>query len=463
MAIIPRLTVDGFDASDRLISCHAEMTSNARKDPGKYDLVLSNIGGVFYGAFSPTITSNVLGPDEVELYPKRRVDLKIWNVKKNCKTEQGVTQQIFTGDIQRAECDEFYCRIEGSCTQGGWSTAMIEDEDWNGDDITTIVNALLDRVGFPGVRHIVVPSESEQPPEMNPNANRVQMDFDTAMNIVAQWAQCIYFFDEADEFWFIPPQPMNGAIVDLDGKVLRGTMSRTAVGYCTAVRVFGGSNEPTAYSPASEVPSHEDIVVTVKADPTIIAQYGVLWAPALFYPSTDIDELERIGKNLLAWYDQYRDVPTVKAVGVAPGVMSLVSYSAWNNNPPPTNCPKIPRIHIEGPTTGIVTRRVIDISVENGYTCTLEVTRNYNMAGTWGGAQGVMPLGTYDDGTVLLTPTDYDHLADEATWTANAAADPDNAVPMYNGQHMMFVTPQEAADPTFTRTGWSPVQRSTEY
>ena len=406
-----------IDASKRLISCHAEMTANNIKDPGKYDLVLSNVGGVFYGAFAPNVTSMVWGQDQIELYPKRRVILQVNNQKRNCKTQQDNIITIFSGDIQKAEVDEMYCRIEGSCSQGGWVSGLVEDEDWFGYTNSQIVNTLLDRFGFTNSRHIHIPGDMNIPPMKNPNANLVNLDLDTALNIVAQWSQCIYFLDEQDELWFIPPTTMRNAVSNLNGKVIRGTMARNGVGYANAVTVFGGAYPDHPYEDGTEPPSHEVIVAHAKADQTLIDQYGMVAAPALYYPDASPEEVKRVAKNLIAWYDQNRDVPQVKVVGVAPGIWTLVQYSPWNDRPPRINCPGDDYIHISGPTTGLISRRVVDISVENGFTCQLEICRNFQEAGTfgWGGVYpaddpGVNPYPgvTIIGDTALLDPSIYD-------------------------------------------------------
>lgn len=451
---VPLLKIDGKDVSRRLISCHAEMTANNIKDPGKYDLVLSNVGGVFYGAFSPTVTSMVWGPGEVELFPKRRVFLQINNRKSNCRRAEDNTITIFSGEIQKVDVDEMYCRIEGSCSQGGWISGLVEDEDWGTPKYTNtqIVNTLLDRFEFGGVRHIFIPEDMNKPPEKNPNNNLVNLDLDTALNIVAQWSQCIYFLDENDEFWFIPPVHMRNAVSDLDGKVLRGSMARNGVGYANAVTVFGGSYFDPAWADGTEPMPHDAIVAHAKADETIIAQYGLVAAPALYYPDASKEDCIRIAKNLIAWYDQNRDVPQVKVVGEAPGIWTLVQYSAWNQKPPRIYCPDTTRPHnktgsdylsVIGPTTGLISRRIVDISVENGFTCTLEICRHFQEAGTWGKG-GVWPssdsaiipypgVTMLADGAVLLEEGLYNVVAEGGIESTAAAEEmPDAAMLVYN-------------------------------
>jgi hypothetical protein len=56
--------------------------------------------------------------------------------------------------------------------------------------------------------------------------------------------------------------------------------------------------------------------------------------------------------------------------------MSKVAYAPWNGSMPPTSC-KGDKQAALGNVYGIVTRRVVDISAETGFTCTLDVTTNF--------------------------------------------------------------------------------------
>ena len=87
MHIQPQVILDGEDVSRYFISCHCEMTANSTKDPGKYDLTLSNAGGRFLGMFALKNIEDVdreqMGlndnPDPVNFHlaPKKKVSLKV--------------------------------------------------------------------------------------------------------------------------------------------------------------------------------------------------------------------------------------------------------------------------------------------------------------------------------------------------------------------------------------------------
>ena len=87
MHIRPILIIDGQDESRYFISCHAEMTGNSTKDPGKFDVLLANPGGRYMGRFAPKNIEeldkeqvkllNTEGPVNFRLAPKKRIGLKV--------------------------------------------------------------------------------------------------------------------------------------------------------------------------------------------------------------------------------------------------------------------------------------------------------------------------------------------------------------------------------------------------
>jgi hypothetical protein len=226
MHIIPKLTIDGKDVSRYFISAHCEQTANSSKDPGKYDLVLANVGGKFAGAFAPRSLEERIQEElgNFKIAPKSRVFLQIITSKSGCEGSTSKTITICSGEIQKAECDELYCKIEGSCSEGGM-TSRINPRIWpTGTPITTIVNDLLDDFGYTGARHILPFKNSTD--DVNPVLDK-GIDFDTAMYTVSCWAESIYFFDEADEFWFCPATDFRG-FSNLTGNILRGSTGDTA-------------------------------------------------------------------------------------------------------------------------------------------------------------------------------------------------------------------------------------------
>jgi len=165
-------------------------------------------------------------------------------------------------------------------------------------------------------------------------------------------------------------------------------------------------------------------------------------------------------------------VPQVKVVGVAPGIWTLVQYSVWNNNAPRINCPGDDYIHIAGPTAGLVSRRVVDISVENGFTCTLEICRNFQEAGTfgWGGVyptddpdvnpyEGVSIIG----GDALVDPSVYDTAyGDGPDYTTAAGETPGSSVLVFSPStgEMLYVSQMERRITYTPGNGWyAPTRR----
>lgn len=404
MAIRPILTIDGVDASKYFLKCHMEQTANQAKDPGKYDLLLANINGWGYGAFGTSAAEqlqNQAAP--TSLYPKIRVFLSVENDRRRCKndgTSTGTPEEItiFRGEIQKAECDEVYVRIEGSCTEGGMSAAVTVDKSWPGGGHSNrdIIKDILEMFGYTGVAHIY--PYNNTPPDHLPKIES-NLDFDTAMNIVClSWAQSIYFFDEDDEFWCVPPVGLRG-ISDLNGVVIRGTSGRSAVGFCTVVRVIGGAPHGTDPEDIASVLKNQQVVeAEARADQEIIDSYGEINAPTVFVPNCDQDECQDIADRLLQWYLQYKDVPQVSIAGEAPGLLSKVKYYPYNKSLPPSSCNNPDYTTATGNVIGLVTRRVVDISAEGGFVCQLDVATNFLDAGVidYSGATGI-----YDDPKVV--------------------------------------------------------------
>lgn len=206
------------------------MTGNSSKDPGKYDLVLANPGGRFMGSFAPK-TIEQLDKEQMELLneegavnfrlaPKKKVSLKVTVSGKGCESGSR-TITIFSGEIQKAEAGETHLKIEGSCTEGGM-TARINPRIWEtGTPITTIVNDLLDDFGgVPQSKRHIYPAKNTTD-DVNPTLDKA-IDFDTAFYTVSCWAESIYFFDENDDFWFVPATNLRG-FSDLTGSILRSS------------------------------------------------------------------------------------------------------------------------------------------------------------------------------------------------------------------------------------------------
>lgn len=370
MHITPILILDGQDVSRYLLTSHSEQTGNSSKDPGKYDITLANVGGRFTGSFAPKsieeITEEELG--NFETAPKKRVSLKLRLSKQGCDGSSSREIQIFSGEIQKAEADELFLKIEGSCSEGGM-TARINPKIWpTGTPIKTIVNDLLDDFGYEGTRHIYPAKNTTD--DVNPTLDK-GIDFDTALYTISCWAESIYFFDENDEFWFVPATDLRG-FSNLTGSVLRGGNATNMVGYCNHVDVYGGSPEDLW-----EGKTHNLIHAWAEPDNDWeIQSYGLLKAPPVVLPNADLAKCQEVADKLLEWYRQYKDVPTVKVVGKAPGLLSKVAYRPWNGSIPPIKCDGVEEAEM-APIMGLVTRRVVDISADGGFVSSLDVTTNF--------------------------------------------------------------------------------------
>ncbi|OPY55273.1 MAG: hypothetical protein A4E48_00127 [Methanosaeta sp. PtaU1.Bin060] len=380
MHITPILILDGQDVSRYFVSCHSEQTGNSSKDPGKYDLVLANVGGRFTGAFAPKNVQelneeemdllNTEGPVNFRTAPKKKVSLKIRTTKQGCEGSSSREIQIFSGEIQKAEADELYLKIEGSCTEGGM-TSRINPRIYPKEiPISTAVNDLLDDFGYTGARHVL--PYNDEFVDVNTELDRA-IDFDTAMYYLSCLAQSIYFFDENDEFWFVPATDFRG-FSNLTGNVLRGSNATNMVGYCNHVDVFGTLNDGEQ---VHERKTHNLIHAWAEPDNDWeIQSYGLLKAPPVVLPNADMKKCQEVADKLLEWYRQYKDVPTVKVAGKAPGLLSKVAYRPWNGSIPPIKCDGVEEAEM-APIMGLVTRRIVDISADGGFVSSLDVTTNF--------------------------------------------------------------------------------------
>lgn len=186
MHITPILILDGEDVSRYFLTSHSEQTGNSPKDLGKYDVTLANVGGRFTGSFAPKSIEELIEEElgNFKTAPKKRISLKVRISKQGCEGSISREIQIFSGEIQKAEADELFLKIEGSCSEGGM-TARINPKIWpTGTPIKTIVSDLLDDFGYEGPRHIYPAKNSTD--DVIPTLDK-GIDFDTALYTVSCW------------------------------------------------------------------------------------------------------------------------------------------------------------------------------------------------------------------------------------------------------------------------------------
>jgi len=325
---------------------------------------------------------NTEGPVDFHLAPKKKVSLEVTVSGQGCESGSR-TITVFSGEIQKSEAGETHLKIEGSCTEGGM-TARINPRIWEtGTPITTIVNDLLDDFGgVPESKRHIMPAKNTTD-DVNPTLDKA-IDFDTAFYTVSCWAESIYFFDENDDFWFVPATNLRG-FSNLTGSILRSSDATNMVGYCNHVDVYGGAPEDLW-----EGKTHNLIHAWAEPDNDWeIQSYGLLKAPPVVLPNADLAKCQEVADKLLEWYRQYKDVPVVKVVGKAPGLLSKVAYRPWNGQMPPIRCDGVEEAEM-GAIMGLVTRRVVDISAEGGFVASLDVTTNFLGVNKPSGDQEIM-------------------------------------------------------------------------
>lgn len=400
--IRPIVLLDGNDVSRYFISSHSEQTVTSSKDPGKYDLVLANVGGYFFkeGTFAPKSYTDITLEDagQWDTAPKSKVSLEVEFSDGSCEYRAPQTIVIFRGEVQKAEADELFVKIEGSCTQGGMTCRLhapdLSDSysealdgkdpnatDWvwhkaEGDTITSVVNDLLDAFGIDGERFI------EPAMDALPSENFVLYkanDFSTCFDTVASTSGSTYYFDENDDFHFEAVTATDG-FSNLNGVILRGSNASNVVGYANHVDVYGGTindgdtiNERrTHHTVHAHWPEDEQSAEAVAER----KGRGIITAPPIVIPGATYEHCLEVAKNMYKWYLLNTDVPSIRIINKAPGLRSKVAYKPWNGNIPPVSCLGGDEAETDY-VYGIVTRRIVDLSAESGFVCTLDITTNF--------------------------------------------------------------------------------------
>ncbi len=99
--------------------------------------------------------------------------------------------------------------------------------------------------------------------------------------------------------------------------------------------------------------------------------YGLMPAPIIHVPTCNQDQCDEIAQNMLDFYMQFKDVPQIKVVGVAPLLLCKVTYKPFNGTIPPQICGGS-EVYTNA-ITGIVTKRVIELSADGGFISTLDI------------------------------------------------------------------------------------------
>jgi hypothetical protein len=139
---------------------------------------------------------------------------------------------------------------------------------------------------------------------------------------------------------------------------------------------------PTRYQPGSESYDHNAIHAQSEASTLGLERCGVMKGAAVYLSNVPYELCQKVADNLPQWFRQYRDVPSIKVVGEAPGLLSKVSSLPWNGNPPPVNCGGLTGATM-APIKRRVTRRVIGLLADGGFTCQLDNATSFMAAGVY--------------------------------------------------------------------------------
>jgi hypothetical protein len=227
----------------------------------------------------------------------------------------------------------------------------------------------LNDYGFGGTRNI-------QPKEDTPLQKTFILflaeDYASAFQEVADYSNSVWYFGEDGSFNFVQPNSLIGDM-DLTGYLLESNISSNMEGYCNIVRVIGGSPGPLPSEDGSENKSHA--LIYGEAQYSDFDEYGVMNAPVMIVPHCNLDLCQEVAENAKQWFKQFRDVTSVKVVGIAPFVHTKVSYVPYNGILPANDCDESSG-SVPAGVEGMVTRRVVDFS-SDGLTCTLDINTHF--------------------------------------------------------------------------------------
>jgi hypothetical protein len=357
MVLTPQLTIGGGDYSRYFLSCHCEQTSSDIKDDNKYDVTLANINGRLTGMF----------------VPKTKISLTVINQRRNCEEASDDPILIFNGEVQDVSANEIICKISGSCDQGGMTSGIEQEKRYPENyTFTDIVNDILDMYGYTGGRFIQ--PANDIPPQKN-FIIYLSEDFNSAMQEVADYADSAWYWGENGTFYFVPPN-MVFCDMGLTGYLLESQISQNMEGYCNVIRVIGGSPGPLPSEDGSENKSHK--LIYAEAQEADFDDYGVMNAPVMSVPHCNGELCQKIADNSKSWFLQFRDVTSVKVVGIAPFIHTKVDYVPYNGVLPSNDCDESAG-SVPAGIEGMVTRRVVDFS-SDGLICTLDINTHFEGA-----------------------------------------------------------------------------------
>ncbi|MCX8207525.1 MAG: hypothetical protein N3G75_06800 [Methanothrix sp.] len=353
--ITHKAIIGGRDVSGDLISVHAEQALGMNSDPAKIDILLSNFGNRYTGAFLPR---------------QDQVNIVIYNVYMTCG--QALATEAWTvimrGQIQKVSYASDKVKIEATCQLGTLSDAYDQEFEKHYATIKEIVEEI------PG-HHLDPPRQIKVGPlKANPTKqqqiHRGDRTFLDSLDQHAIEATAVYYTDpQSGQIVFRHPESTGDAI-DVDGYVMHQEDADNAVGRRNVVYVIGADKRLPADTPGSEIESHQ-IVMGKAEDSESIAKFGRLVAPIVFRPYLTSDkDCETVAKNLLAYYSSFEDVARIKIFGKAPYPLQTVLYAIRSN----VKGPGCDGRYVSSATTSAidrVIRRVIDYS-KDGFYCIVE-------------------------------------------------------------------------------------------
>jgi len=412
MKIIPKMLIDGTDVSQYLVSIKADQgVSHDTAESQKFDVVLADPRGDFFqkwGKKSKIICDIEYVYDRVSftggkiVIERRGLPAFFATTGEDAADlmnggNVGTDWPLFRGELQDVKYSSDQIKINGSCkdaTAAQSPKEVLTKLNMAPEDLVDFAVKEFDMKWPDG--KVYIDTEVKGVGKKHTFTIRSNLCGQDMMDYAANWAGAMWFTDERGDVIFCSPKG-SGLLFDLRGIVQFPEGAYNAIGYCNQVTVVGGNPEQTGTMPAGSPTATNMqeavglIYTTPKPSEEEIAKYGWIPAPIFCEPSlTTKEKIKEAAEKRLKYYKKNQDVCSIVCIGFSP---PLRSYVLWDVNFLWAETPSInfaPDIQIKPhPISGMVTRKVTNWSIANGFTCNLEVSTKVEKPS--GGVMSITP------------------------------------------------------------------------